>query len=351
MEFQGYNNSANQTPPNQVPPQPVPPVFYTEKKKKGGLMGFFRGIFMGISVLIKIFFILVFIGIIGFFVSDKKDDLMEDIVRQGPEDAKIAIVNLEDTIYDEQADSIYKQLAAAQNSEFVKAVILRVNSPGGTVSASDRIYHDIMNFRNKTHKPVIAFMQGTAASGGYYASVACEKIIAEPTTITGSIGVISSYLVLQNLLEDKLGVQPVVIKSGEKKDWPSNYRAPSEEEIQYIHDKLIKPTLDIFVNVVAKGRESVLSLEEVKELADGSIFGAQEALEKKLIDDIGYLDDAINMAKSIAGINEAQVIQYKRPFSFGGIMGVESKQNLLNLDRNTLFELGTPQVMYLWNAY
>ena len=353
MDFQGYNSSANQ-PPQQQPPQhqtPPPPVYITEPKKKRGIFGLFRSIFMGFSFLFNIFIFLVFISIIMFFVSGQKDVLVEDVVREGPAETKIAIVSLEGTIYDEQADVVFKQLSAAQKDESVKAVILRVNSPGGTVSASDRIHHEIMKFRNKTRKPVIAFMQGTAASGGYYASVACEKIIAEPTTITGSIGVISSYVVLQNLLEDKLGVQPVVVKSGEKKDWPSNFRVPSEEEIQYIHDKLISPTLDIFVNVVAKGRESVLSLEEVKILADGSIFGAQEAKEEKLIDDIGYLDDAINMVKSIAGITNAQVVQYKRPFSLNSILGVESKQSLLKLDRNTIFELGTPQVLYMWNAY
>ncbi|MBN2590206.1 MAG: signal peptide peptidase SppA [Sedimentisphaerales bacterium] len=347
MDFQGYNNSANQTPPQPTPP----PVFVSEKKRKGGLLGFFRGIFTGFSVLIKIVFILMFISIIMFFVSGQKDVLMEDVLRDGPVGTKIAVVSIQDIIDAGQAENVFKQLKAAQKDDNVKAVILRVDSPGGTVSASDQIHHEIMNFRAKTKKTVIAFMQGTAASGGYYASVACEKIIAEPTTITGSIGVISSYLVLQSLLEDKLGVQPVVVKSGEKKDWPSNFRAPSDEEIQYIQDKLIKPTLEIFVNVVAKGRESVLTMDEVKELADGSIFGAQEALEKKLIDDIGYLDDAIDMIKSIARIGDAQVIQYKRPFSLGSIMGVESKQNLLKLDRNTLFELGTPQTLYLWNAY
>ena len=344
MDFKGYNHSENQTPSQPA----IQPIYITERKQK---LGFFRGIYIGFSILLKIVFILMFISIIAFFVSGEKNILMEDVLRDGPVGTKIAVVNLQGTIYTEQAENVYKQLKAAQKDDNVKAVILRVDSPGGTVSASDQIYHEIMNFRTNTKKPVIAFMQGTAASGGYYASVACEKIIAEPTTITGSIGVISSYLVLKNLLEDKLGVQPVVIKSGAKKDWPSSFRDPNDEEKQYIHDKLIKPTLEIFVGVVAKGREKVLTPDEVRVLADGSIFGAQEAKEKKLIDDIGYLDDAINLVKSIAGIGDAQVVQYKRPFSFGSIMGVESKKNLLKLDKNTLFELGTPQTLYLWSSY
>ena len=342
MDNQDYGN----------PPQPVvPPVQIIEKKQKRSIWGILRTIIMGFSMIINVVLFLMLIGLGMFIFTGQKDVLQEEIVRDGPAGTKIAVVNLQGTIYAEQAENVYKQLRSAQKDDQVKAVILRVDSPGGTVSASDEIHHEIMNFRTITKKPVIAFMQGTAASGGYYASVACEKIIAEPTTITGSIGVISSYMVLKNLLEDKLGVQPVVIKSGAKKDWPSSFRDPNEEEIRYIHDKLIKPTLEIFVNVVAKGREKVLTLNEVRELADGSIFGAQEAMDKKLIDDIGYLDDAIKMVKSMAGIGDAQIIQYKRPFSLGSILGVESKQNLLKLDKNTLFELGTPQTLYLWNAY
>jgi len=347
MDIQDYNNQNN-----QIPPQPVnPPIYNRPQRQKSSLWSIFRTIIMGISVLINFVLFFMLIGLGVFIFSGQKEGMVEEVVREGAFGTKIAIVNLEGTIYAEQAENIYKQLKTAQKDPQVKAVILRVDSPGGTVSASDQIYHEIMRFRANTNKPVIAFMQGTAASGGYYASVACEKIIAEPTTITGSIGVISSYMVFQNLLEDKLGVQPVVVKSGEKKDWPSSFRAPEKEEIEYIQNKLIKPTLEIFVGVVSKGREHVLTSDEVRELADGSIFGAQEALEKKLIDDIGYLDDAINMVKSMTGIKSAQVVQYKRPFSLGSILGVESKQSLLKLDKNTLFELGTPQTLYLWNAY
>jgi len=193
-------------------------------------------------------------------------------------------------------------------------------------------------------------MQGVAASGGYYTSVACEKIIAEPTTITGSIGVISWYFVVQELLEEKLGVLPVVVKSGQKKDWPSSFRAPTPEEIRYMQDKLITPALERFVEVVAEGREASLTLDDVRRLADGGIFGAKEALEEKLIDEIGYLDDAIELAKTLAGIDKAQVVQYRRPFSLTSFLSYR-KPNLLKIDRTTLYELGTPQILYLWSAY
>ena len=96
--------------------------------------------------------------------------------------------------------------------------------------------------------------------------------------------------------------------------------------------------------------KGTLSLEEVKQLADGSIFGAKEALEEKLIDEVGYLDEAIDLVKSLAGIEKAQVVQYRKPFSFRDVL-VQRKSNLFKLNRNTLFELGTPQILYLWSAY
>jgi protease-4 len=259
------------------------------------------------------------------------------------------MISLQGVIYGESASNIYRQLKIIRKDRHVKAVIVRVNSPGGTVSASDQIYMEINKFRKEENIPVVAFMQGVAASGGYYTSVACDQIIAEPTTITGSIGVISWYLVMQELLEDKLGILPVTIKSGRKKDWPSSFRKPDPEEIQYMRDKVITPALERFIEVIAEGRKSTLTIEEIRILADGSIFGAKEALEEKLIDEIGYLDEAIDLAKSLAGIDKAQVVQYRKPFSISDVFSYR-KPNILKFDRATLYELGTPQILYLWSA-
>jgi len=228
-------------------------------------------------------------------------------------------------------------------------VIVRVNSPGGTISASDRIYNEILKYRQKSEKPVVAFMQGVAASGGYYTSVACDKIVAEPTTLTGSVGVIMSYLVLQELLEGKLGIHPVVIKSGEKKDWPSPFRQPTGEELKYLEDRVLNPAYERFVQVVADGRPS-LTVADVKELADGGIYGAAEALDEKMIDKIGYIDAAIEEVMSLAEIEEAQVVEYRKPFSLAGLLKSQSG-NILKIDRNTLYELSTPQFLYLWTMH
>ncbi len=321
-----------------------------EPRRKGAGWRIFWGIVLALSVMANIALFLMLIGVVAIFATGQRSALTEEVIREGPARTKIAMITVQGVIYDEVASDVYRQLKAARRDKHVKGVIVRVNSPGGTISASDQIYKEISKFREKEKKPVIAFMQGVAASGGYYTSVACEKIIAEPTTITGSIGVISWYFVVQELLEDKLGILPVVVKSGQKKDWPSSFRAPTPEEIQYMRDKIITPALERFIAVVHEGREASLTLEDVRRLADGGIFGAQEALDEKLIDEIGYLDEAIELVKTLAGIEKAQVVQYRKPFSLTDFLSYR-KSNLLQLDRTTLYELGTPQILYLWNAF
>ncbi len=352
MEYKQDNNISQ--PGQPQPAETIPglaagrPIVQTRKKGTGWKI--VTGILFALSIMANFLLFFLLIGVLIVFGTGRRGVLIEEVIREGPIGTKIAMITVQGVIYGEQAENVYKQLQAARKDRRVKAVIVRVNSPGGTISASDQIYQEIRKFRDKANKPVIAFMQGVAASGGYYTSVACEKIIAEPTTITGSIGVISSYLVVQDLLEDKLGILPVTIKSGEKKDWPSSFRSPTQEEIQYIQDKLIKPALDRFVKIVAEARKASLTLPQVTRLADGSIFGAQEALDEKLIDQIGYMDDAIDIAKSLAQIDNAQVVRYRKPFSFSDFLSYRT-QNTLKLNRATLYELSTPQILYLWSAY
>jgi len=338
-------------------PQPTEPIsglgagrLRMEPRRKGAGWRIFWGIVLALSVMANIALFLMLIGVVAMFATGQRGLLSEEVIREGPARTKIAMITVQGIIHGQVADDVYRQLKAAREDKRVKGVIVRVNSPGGTISASDQIYTEISKFRKEEKKPVIAFMQGVAASGGYYTSVACEKIIAEPTTITGSIGVISWYFVVQELLEDKLGVLPVVVKSGPKKDWPSSFRKPTPEEIQYMRDKLITPALERFVEVVHEGRKGLLTLDDVGRLADGGIFGAQEAFEEKLIDDIGYLDEAIELAKTLAGIDKAQVVEYRKPFSLTNFLSYR-KSNLLKIDRSTLYELGTPQILYLWSAY
>ena len=290
---------------------------------------------------------LIGVGIVAFAGRGEKK-FTEEVIEDGPRSAKIAIVSIDGVIDEQQAQDVYWQLKTAREDKSVKGVIIRVDSPGGTISGSDQIHNEIVKYRDDTNQPAVAFMQGVAASGGYYSSVACNEIIAEPTAITGSIGVIMEYLVLQQLLEDKLGINPIVVKEGAKKDWPNPFQMLTDEQLQYMQQRIIDPAYNRFVKVVVDGRGS-LTEADVRRLADGSIYWADKALEEKLIDGIGYLTDAIDKTKSLAGVKKAQVVEYRKSFSIADILGAKTNVSL-KIDRRTLYEVAVPQALYLWTG-
>ncbi|MFA5240134.1 MAG: signal peptide peptidase SppA [Phycisphaerae bacterium] len=350
MDFEQDNNQTEPLQPQSSEPTPqwarnIPSAASMPKKRTGWRI--FWGIITALSVLANIALFLMVIGLAAVFMTGQKDSLTEEVVQAGSRTSKIAVITLQGIIDDKQAQDVYKQIKSARSDKQIKGLILRVNSPGGTVSGSDRICNEIRKYRKEEGKPVVAFMQGVAASGGYYVSVGCDQIVAEPTVITGSIGVIAGHFVLQQLLEEKLGIQPAVFKSGEKKDWPSPFQQVTEEQRQYVQDKLITPAYNRFVQIIDEGRET-LTLADVKRLADGSIYGADEALNEKLIDKIGYMDEAVEQVKLLAGIENAQVVEYREPFSLADFLNSRGS-NMLKIDKSTLYELGTPQVLYLWS--
>ncbi len=334
--------------PAGPPPAMMPyPVYPPSPRRGSGWRVLWRVLF-ALSVLANVGLFLLLLSAI-VMVAAGGSGVYRNVLREGPRDTRVAVINISGLIDGGQAEEVYRQMEAARQDRAVKAIIVRIDSPGGTISASDRIYQEILTYR-KRGLPVVAFLQGMAASGGYYASVACEQIVAEPTTVTGSIGVVMMHFVFENLLENKLGIQPVFLTMGAKKDWPSSFRTPTQEELTYIKDRLLEPAYARFVDVVKQGRQDALSSSEVEKLADGSIFVAEQALKAKLIDKIGYLDDAIAAVKTMAGIEAAQVVEYRRPLSILSLLSAKSPQ-IPKLDRKTLFEFGTPQVLYLWNAY
>ncbi|MDD5459287.1 MAG: signal peptide peptidase SppA, partial [Phycisphaerae bacterium] len=232
-----------------------------------------KTVFRILGVLFVVIILFSIFGLLAAIVTGRQQGLVEKVIYEGPHTEKIAVINLSGMIEDSTAELVSKQLAHARKDKYVRGIILRVNSPGGTISATDRIYHELLVYQKDTGLPAVAFMQGLAASGGYYASVACPQIIAEPTTMTGSIGVIMANFVIQKLLEDKLGVVPVVVKAGAKKDWISPFHSPTPEELDYINNTLVTPAYDRFVEIVAAGRKN-LAYDKVKSLADGSIYTA-----------------------------------------------------------------------------
>lgn len=230
---------------------------------------------------------------------------------------------------------IKEELEKAAADDRIKAVVLKINSPGGTVTAADVILHEIKEFKAKKGVPVIVCLQGLAASGGYYVAQAGDAIIAYPTCITGSIGVIAMKFNLEGLM-NKVGVGEDVVKSGKWKDFWSPFRpaSPQEKEMmQHIIDDFYRE----FVNVVAQGRH--LSLKQTLALADGRIFTASQARDLGLVDQLGYLDDAIDLARTKAGLETgARVVIYHRPGSY--------KPTIYSLMPD--LDMVGPQFLYLW---
>jgi protease-4 len=229
---------------------------------------------------------------------------------------------------------IKEELDKAAQDDRVKAVVVKINSPGGTVTAADVILHELKAFKAAKGVPIIVCLQGLAASGGYYVAQAGDTIIAYPTCVTGSIGVIAMKFNFQGLM-DKVGVGEDVVKSGKWKDFWSPFRpaTPQEKEMmQQIIDDFYKT----FVDVVAQGRH--LSLKKTREVADGRIFTASQARDLGLVDQLGYLDDALELARVKAGLEEPRVITYHRP---GGY-----KPTIYSLLPD--LDMVGPQFLYLW---
>lgn len=207
------------------------------------------------------------------------------------------------------ADDIIAQLQEAQRDDQVKAVVIRLNTPGGSAAASEEIGHEVQRLR-EAGKVVVASMGDLAASGGYWIASVTDHIVASPATITGSIGVIMQVANVEGLYE-KLGIRVDTIKSGEHKDIGSSTREMTETERELLQD-LIDDMYDQFVTVVATGRN--LPRERVLELADGRIFSGRQALELGLVDSLGNYQDAIAKAAELAGLaDDYQVKDLRRP--------------------------------------
>ena len=239
--------------------------------------------------------------------------LLPDLDLSGQE--RVALIRIEGVILDAQAT--IGELKQYSENPLVKAIVLRIDSPGGGVVPSQEIHDAVMRVKNKSNKAVIASMGTVAASGGYYIAAATDRIIANPGTLTGSIGVIMEMANFEGLLK-KIGVEGVVIKSGRFKDVGSPLRKMSDEE-----RKLLQSVMDDvhhqFIQAVADGRS--LELSDVEPLADGRIFTGRQAKEARLVDELGDLDDAIHIAADIAGMEgEPKVVEPRKRFSFRDII-------------------------------
>ncbi len=298
------------------------------------------------------------------FVPANKTLEEKTVIREAVFAPKIAVVEISGLLMDRQMNGLFtegenpvsytqEQLKKARDDTAVKAVILRINSPGGTVTASEIIHDEVMRFKAKTSKPVVTMMMDVTASGGYYVACASDRLFAYPTTVTGSIGVIMQLFSLQGSLE-AIHMKTYAIKSGPFKDAGSPLRDLTPEEREYF-DAIVTQFFNRFLQVVQKGRPN-LTAEQVKALANGKIYTGQEASASGLVDEVGTVYTAIRYLKKKTGNAKMNVVVYHRPLAWkpniyagsedaGPRMGHASP---VQVGLDGIQEALQPKFLYLW---
>jgi protease-4 len=341
--------------PIAAPPAPAP-----RRSSAAGCVAIAAGVGLAFSLLLNF----VLIGAkAGSGLQEGPSSLHEKAI-EGEGDDKVVEIDVEGVIA-EHADAgflgvssgeslpkrIKDQLEKAEKDTDVKAVILAVNSPGGTVTASDEIWNYLVQFRDSSKKPLLVHQGALAASGGYYISAAADEIVCEPTTITGSIGVIMEGMNFSKFMTDH-GVADMTIKSGPNKDLGSPFKPINDEHVKILQG-MVDDMYERFTHVVAEGivhRTKKASLEQVlpdvKKLADGRIYTANQALELKLVDKIGYMEDTLAEARRLANIPKAKLVRYtKQPSLMDVLSGnVETKLSI------SLDDFRSPRLLMLWRG-
>lgn len=355
-------------PPSVPAPQAAPPPYaFPPPPKRRGMHWLVKLVLILFGIGFLFFMMIGFMAaLIGAGSGSAELPYQEKVIASGGP-AKIVLIEVHGAIMEGAAspfamgpgivESTVKQLRTASSAPDVKAVILSVDSPGGGVTASDVIHHAVQAVRD-AGKPVVVHMRDLAASGGYYISAPANTIIASPTTVTGSIGVILSTFNAQALVEDKLGIKQDNIVSGPHKDILSMMRAMTPEEraiLQAIVDDMYKR----FVDIVQQGRNGHAKFPSdraaVEKIADGRVYTAGQALDLGLVDAVGYRDDAIAEARKLANAPNAQVIQYHRIAGLLGALSAKAGEgggvNInagVQIDASGLGQAGTPRMEYRW---
>jgi len=239
------------------------------------------------------------------------------------------------------SEEIVNYIHHANEDPSVKAIVVRINSPGGSVVASDEIYSEL----RKVDKPVIVSMGDVAASGGYYIACAADHIFANPATMTGSIGVYSQVPNAERLMK-KLGVEVVIIRSGPSKAAGNLFEKMSDEDVAILQ-AMVDEIYDMFVNIVAEGRN--IPVEQVRELADGRVYTGQQALELDLIDELGNLPEAIDHAAQAGGITgKPRIVDYQAAPSLWELLTAALTQPRPSISLEDVLRLGTPVFLYTY---
>ena len=287
---------------------------------------------------------------------------LEETVLDGEGPGKILLIDIQGIISNQKdhtftgattalgmVEEIREIIAKADKDEDIKALLIKINSPGGTVTASDIILHELLLYKKKHVIPIYVQVMDLAASGGYYIALAGDEIIAHPTSLIGSIGVIAFKVNLENLME-KIGVDWEIVKSGDKKDFMSPFRSFTDEERE-LFQKTIDNFHNRFISIIAENRRK-LNFEEVKSLADGQIFDSKQAMVLNLIDRIGYISDTVEGIKLGLENPDLQIITYQREGDYKSNLYSFHPQppvfNLINLNLGLEKSALSPYFLYLW---
>jgi len=281
--------------------------------------------------------------------------------------SKVAMIDVTGLIVDAPAPGLLvkgenpvaafvEALQRARDDDGVKAIVIRLNSPGGTVTASDVMYREVLHFRDETQKPVVMLMSDLAASGAYYLACAGDTIIAHPTTITGSIGVIMQLFNFSEGME-KIGISADAVTSGPNKAMGSPFE-PAQLEHREIFQNMVDEFYSRFRDVVLSNRQ--ISEADIEWVTDGRIVSGARAAEIGLVDRTGSLRDAFEEAKALAGLSSARLVKYHRAYDYVGsayaaapagppVAAGQTQVNMIQLNLPSLNELAQPGFWYLWD--
>ncbi len=305
----------------------------------------FLGFLLVVSAGLNLLLIVVMISSAGQFGSGPAKKEFSESILQGSGENRILVVPVKGTITDQANEGLFGQrrspvekvksrLDRAKEQEDIKGIILRVNSPGGGVTASDKIYHEIKEFQeDRPDVTFLAYMENVAASGGYYVSAPADHIMAHRTCITGSIGVLMQFFVVEGLLKEwNVNAVTITPDNADKKTLGSPFKEMNKEDRE-VFQGIVEEMYNQFLEVTNEGRKQ-LSMDEVRKLADGRIYHAREAVENGLIDEVGYFEDAVEKVKSMQGLDRAKVIRYS------------TKKTLLDALRSAAFSRSTPEIPF-----
>jgi protease IV len=263
---------------------------------------------------------------------------------------KIALITVEGTIMPPFTHHVLKAIEHAGKDENVKGVVLVVDSPGGLVADSNEIYHALRKLETEKHKLINVSMRRLAASGGYYVSMGAGPegaIFAEPTCWTGSIGVIMPHYDISKLA-DTVGIKEDSLKTGPYKDTLTFFRPVSEAD-RKLWDVILNETLDRFLEVIAGSRKG-LDVKKIRDMATGQVFTAKQAKERKLIDQIGFLEDAIGSLKTRLQLTKVRVVSYEAPPNFLERLVSSSESSRADARWSALLESAVPRAYYIFTA-